>query len=122
MHRAGSQRLRDVINKGLNEEIILHGCGLAFEGGWNKVKLYFMLGLPTEQVDDMKAIAELANRIAVRYYEIPKDQKKRKMPDYGQHFFLCAKTVYTVPVVTDVYQRGILKSCQNRQRYRKKIS
>ena len=75
---AGSQRLRDVINKGLNEEIILHGCGLAFEGGWNKVKLYFMLGLPTEQVDDMKAIAELANRIAVRYYEIPKDQRNGK--------------------------------------------
>ena len=75
---AGSQRLRDVINKGLTEDIILHGCGLAFEGGWNKVKLYFMLGLPTEQVDDMKAIAELANRIAVRYYEIPKDQRNGK--------------------------------------------
>ena len=75
---AGSQRLRDVINKGLTENIILHGCGLAFEGGWNKVKLYFMLGLPTEQVDDMKAIAELANRIAVRYYEIPKDQRNGK--------------------------------------------
>ena len=45
---AGSQRLRDVINKGLTEDVILHGCGLAFEGGWNKVKLYFMLGLPTE--------------------------------------------------------------------------
>ena len=75
---AGSQRLRDVINKGLTEDIILHGCGLAFEGGWNKVKLYFMLGLPTEQVDDMKAIAELANRIAVRYYEIPKDKRNGK--------------------------------------------
>ena len=75
---AGSQRLRDVINKGLTEDIILHGCGLAFEGGWNKVKLYFMLGLPTEQVDDMKAIAELANKIAVRYYEIPKDQRNGK--------------------------------------------
>ena len=45
---AGSQRLRDVINKGLTKEVILEGAGMAFEGGWNKVKLYFMLGLPTE--------------------------------------------------------------------------
>ena len=45
---AGSQRLRNVINKGLTEEVILHGAGMAFEGGWQKVKLYFMLGLPTE--------------------------------------------------------------------------
>ena len=67
--------MRNVINKGLTEEDILGGAGQAFDGGWNKVKLYFMLGLPTEQVDDMKAIAELANRIAVRYYEIPKDQR-----------------------------------------------
>lgn len=75
---AGSQRMRNVINKGLTEEDILGGAGQAFDGGWNKVKLYFMLGLPTEQVDDMKAIAELANRIAVRYYEIPKDQRNGK--------------------------------------------
>lgn len=51
---AGSQRLRDVINKGLTEEVILHGAGEAFKGGWNQVKLYFMLGLPTETEDDMK--------------------------------------------------------------------
>ena len=75
---AGSQRLRDVINKGLTEDIILHGCGLAFEGGWNKVKLYFMLGLPTETEEDMRAIPELADRIARRYYEIPKDQRNGK--------------------------------------------
>ncbi len=75
---AGSQRLRDVINKGLTEENILHGSGLAFEGGWQKVKLYFMLGLPTETEEDMRAIAELANKVAVRYYEIPKDQRNGK--------------------------------------------
>lgn len=75
---AGSQRLRDVINKGLTEEVILHGAGLAFEGGWNKVKLYFMLGLPTETEPDMRAIAELANKIAVRYYEIPKEERNGK--------------------------------------------
>ena len=75
---AGSQRLRDVINKGLTKEVILEGAGMAFEGGWNKVKLYFMLGLPTETEEDMKAIPELANDIAVRYYEIPKDQRHGK--------------------------------------------
>ncbi len=75
---AGSQRLRDVINKGLTKENILHGAGLAFEGGWNKVKLYFMLGQPTETIEDMKSIGELAEEIAERYYEIPKDQRNGK--------------------------------------------
>ena len=75
---AGSQRLRDVINKGLTEEIILNGAGLAFEGGWSRVKLYFMLGLPTETQEDRKAIAHLAEKVAKRYYEIPKDQRNGK--------------------------------------------
>ena len=75
---AGSQRMRDVINKGLTEETILHGAGLAFEGGWQKVKLYFMLGLPLETEEDMQAIAELANKIAVRYYDIPKEKRNGK--------------------------------------------
>ena len=75
---AGSQRLRDVINKGLTEEVILKGAGEAFEGGWNKVKLYFMLGLPTETEEDMKGIAHLAEAIAKRYYEIPKDRRNGK--------------------------------------------
>lgn len=76
---AGSQRLRDVINKGLTEEDILHGAGEAFEGGWNRVKLYFMLGLPTETEEDMKGIAHLAEKIAERYYEIPKDRRNGKV-------------------------------------------
>ncbi len=75
---AGSQRLRDVINKGLTKEMILNGAGQAFEGGWNKVKLYFMLGLPTETEEDMKAIPRLADEIARRYYEIPKEQRNGK--------------------------------------------
>lgn len=75
---AGSQRLRNVINKGLTEEVILHGAGLAFEGGWQKVKLYFMLGLPTETEEDMKEIPRLAEKIAERYYEIPKEQRNGK--------------------------------------------
>ena len=75
---AGSQRLRDVINKGLTEEVILEGAGKAFEGGWSKVKLYFMLGLPTETEEDMKGIAHLCEKIAKRYYEIPKEQRHGK--------------------------------------------
>ena len=75
---AGSQRLRDVINKGLTEETILHGAGLAFDGGWQKVKLYFMLGLPTETEEDMRDIPKLADKIARRYYEIPKEQRNGK--------------------------------------------
>ena len=77
---AGSQRLRDVINKGLTEEVILHGAGEAFKGGWNQVKLYFMLGLPTETEEDMKGIAHLAQKIAETYYEeVPKEQRKGKV-------------------------------------------
>ena len=75
---AGSQRMRNVINKGLTEEDILEGAGKAFEGGWNKVKLYFMLGLPTETEEDIKGIAHLSEKIAERYYEIPKDQRNGK--------------------------------------------
>lgn len=75
---AGSQRLRDVINKGLTEEAILVGARSAFQGGWNKVKLYFMLGLPTETEDDIKEIPRLADQIARCYYEIPKDQRNGK--------------------------------------------
>ena len=75
---AGSQRMRNVINKGLTEEDIISGAGQAFEGGWNKVKLYFMLGLPTETEEDMEAIAVLADKVARRYYEIPKDQRNVK--------------------------------------------
>ena len=75
---AGSQRMRNVINKGLTEEDILDGAGQAFEGGWNKVKLYFMLGLPTETEEDMREIARLSDRVARRYYEIPKENRNGK--------------------------------------------
>ena len=75
---AGTQRMRNVINKGLTEDDILNGAGQAFEGGWTKVKLYFMLGLPTETQEDMEGIAVLADKVARRYYEIPKDQRNGK--------------------------------------------
>lgn len=73
---AGSQRLRDVINKGLTEEVILKGASLAFEGGWTKVKLYFMLGLPTETEEDILGIGDLSNKIAAAFFEtVPKDKR-----------------------------------------------
>ncbi|MEE0420903.1 MAG: TIGR03960 family B12-binding radical SAM protein [Lachnospiraceae bacterium] len=75
---AGSQRMRNVINKGLTEEVILEGAAQAFEGGWSRVKLYFMLGLPTETEEDIREIARLADKIARRYYEIPKEQRNGK--------------------------------------------
>ena len=76
---AGSQRMRNVINKGLTVDDILNGSKQAFLGGWNKVKLYFMLGLPTETEEDMKAIPELANEIAALYYDtIPKEERVGK--------------------------------------------
>ncbi len=76
---AGSQRMRNVINKGLTEEDILDGAGTAFEGGWNKVKLYFMLGLPGETEEDYKGIAWLCQKVAERYYEIPKEKRNGKV-------------------------------------------
>lgn len=77
---AGTQRMRDVINKGLTEEVILKGAKEAFEGGWNKVKLYFMLGLPTETKEDQEGIAVLCNEIAKVFYEtVPKEKRKGKI-------------------------------------------
>ena len=77
---AGSQRLRNVINKGLTEENILNGSAEAFRGGWNRVKLYFMLGLPTETVEDMQGIAELSEKVAEVYYDtVPKEQRHGKV-------------------------------------------
>lgn len=76
---AGSQRLRDVINKGLTEEVILKGAMDAFLGGWNRVKLYFMLGLPTETEEDIEQIAVLSDKIAREYYTIPKEERNGKV-------------------------------------------
>lgn len=73
---AGSQRMRNVINKGLTEEQILNGAALAFKGGWTRVKLYFMLGLPFETEEDIEGIAKLANAIAATFYDtVPKEER-----------------------------------------------
>ena len=104
---AGSQRLRDVINKGLTEEVILHGAHEAFVGGWNRVKLYFMLGLPTETEEDMKGIAHLAETYCRRILRYRSQGKTPwKGSDRSQHLLLCAKAIYPIPVGSNVYRTG----------------
>lgn len=76
---AGTQRLRDIINKGLTEEAILTGAADAFKGGWNRVKLYFMMGLPGETDEDIEGIAVLSDKIAREYYKLPKDKRNGKV-------------------------------------------
>lgn len=77
---AGTQRLRDVINKGITEENLLQGSREAFLGGWDKVKLYFMLGLPTETDEDLYGIAALAEKISEVYFEtIPKEKRNGRV-------------------------------------------
>ena len=74
---AGSQRMRNVINKGLTEDNILNGAHLAFESGWTRVKLYFMLGLPTETDKDIEGIADLCNKVAKEFFDtVPKEERK----------------------------------------------
>jgi len=69
---AGTQRLRDVINKGITEEDLTSSVADAFAGGWSSVKLYFMFGLPTETMEDLDGIADLANKVVRKYFETPK--------------------------------------------------
>ena len=76
---AGTQRLRDVINKNITEENILGSTKLLFEGGWTNVKLYFMIGLPTETEEDVKGIAELAQRVLDVYFAIPKEERAKNI-------------------------------------------
>lgn len=103
---AGSQRMRDVINKGLTEEIILNGAGMAFKGGWDKVKLYFMLGLPTETEEDIKAIAILSDLIARHFYElIPKEERHGKVQ-------ITASTSFFIPKPFTPFQWASMNTAQ----------
>jgi len=76
---AGSQRMRDVINKNISEEDILGGSSEAFRGGWNRVKLYFMLGLPTETQEDVLAIAKLGQDITEEWFKMPKEMRRQRL-------------------------------------------
>lgn len=74
---AGTQRLRDVINKGVTEEDLISKVKDAFEGGWSSVKLYFMMGLPTETDEDLDGIADLARKVVAEYFAVPKAQRAK---------------------------------------------
>ena len=74
---AGTQRMRDVINKGVTEADLLEKVHDAFDGGWNSVKLYFMDGLPTETTEDLDGIADLAKKVVSEYFSVPKDKRAR---------------------------------------------
>ena len=76
---AGTQRLRDVINKNINEEDIVKSTSMLFRGGWTNVKLYFMIGLPTETLDDVLGIAELSEKVLGCYFEIPKEERAKNI-------------------------------------------
>lgn len=76
---AGSQRLRDVINKNVKEEELLETCSTAFSGGWTSVKLYFMIGLPTETLDDVAQIAALGQKVVDTYYANPNKPKGKSV-------------------------------------------
>ncbi|MCR5178540.1 MAG: TIGR03960 family B12-binding radical SAM protein, partial [Lachnospiraceae bacterium] len=96
---AGSQRLRDVINKGLTEEDILRGSHEAFLGGWHKVKLYFMLGLPTETQEDIEGIGDIANKIAAEFFDtVPKEERG------GQYIDITVSTSFFVPKPFTAFQ------------------
>lgn len=76
---AGTQRLRDVINKNINEDDIIKSTDLLFRGGWTNVKLYFMIGLPTETMDDVRGIADLAQKVLDVYFAIPKEERAKNI-------------------------------------------
>ncbi len=89
---AGTQRMRNVINKGLTEEDIFRGASEAFHGGWNKVKLYFMLGLPTETDEDAKGIPDLCERLSELYFaEIPKEERNGRVQITASSSFFVPK-------------------------------
>jgi len=101
---AGTQRLRDVINKGITEEDIMTGSLGAFRGGWNKVKLYFMLGLPTETEEDRTGIPELCEKITDVYYDIPKEERNGKLKITASSSFFIPKPFTPfqwVPMLTE---------------------
>lgn len=74
---AGSQRMRDIINKGVTEENLLTSVSHAFEAGWSTIKLYFMIGLPYETLEDVKGIAELGEKVVDAYYKTPKEKRNK---------------------------------------------
>ena len=110
---AGTQRLRDVINKGVNEEDLLRSVTDAFRNGWNSVKLYFMIGLPTETDEDLDGIVELANKVAKAYYDVPKEQRNK-----GLRISVSASTFVPKPCTPFQWEpQDSLEEVRRKQRY-----
>ena len=95
---AGSQRLRDAINKNISEQEIMDTCAAAFREGYTSVKLYFMIGLPTETDEDILAIAKLAQDIVNLYYSLPERQKGEERQRERVPGDLCAQALHALPV------------------------
>ncbi len=103
---AGTQRLRDVINKGITEEDLLSAVSLAFNGGWHGVKLYFMLGLPTETIEDVEGIADLAHKVVHAYKRVPMEKK-------GKGLNVTVSTATFVPKAFTPFQWEAQDSIEN---------
>lgn len=104
---AGTQRMRNVINKGITEDDIFTGSRLAFEGGWNKVKLYFMLGLPTETEEDILGISKLADEIAKIYYDtVPKEKRQGRVT-------ITVSTSFFIPKPFTPFQWQAMLRCED---------
>ena len=107
---AGTQRLRDAINKNVTEEEILRSCRTAFSGGWSSVKLYFMLGLPTETDEDVLGIADLARKVYFAWRECSPN-KARGVRDHRVHLLVRAQTQHGLPMgcsdPVEEYQRRV---------------
>ena len=113
---AGTQRLRNVINKGLTEENIMNACNLAFRSGWNNIKLYFMIGLPTETYEDLDGIVDLANKVVDLYYSIPKEERTR-----GLSVTVSASTFVPKPFTAfQWYGQSNIEEIKKKQDYLKK--
>ena len=114
---AGTQRLRDVINKGVTEEDLLEKVRDAFEGGWSSVKLYFMDGLPTEKVEDLDGIADLARKVVNEYFRVPKEKRAK-----GLRVTVSASTFVPKPFTPFQWDaQNTIAEIQEKQEYLKKI-
>ena len=110
---AGTQRLRDVINKNVLEEDLIRTAKIAFSGGYNRIKLYFMLGLPTETDEDVLGIGELAQKVIDTFYEIPKEERK------GRSVSVTVSTSFFVPKPFTPFQwepQNKIKDMENKAR------
>ncbi len=114
---AGTQRLRDVINKGVTEEDLLEKVRDAFEGGWSSVKLYFMDGLPHETREDLDGIADLARKVVEEYFRVPKEQRAK-----GLRVTVSASTFVPKPFTPFQWEaQDTIPTVQEKQEYLKKI-